>query len=47
MKKTITEYYLKAIKFKQTYLPQINAASVYLGLAKIYHNRREQKKMTV
>ena len=39
------EYYLKAIKFKQTYLPQINAASVYLGLAKIYHNRREQKKI--
>ncbi len=39
------EYYLKAIKYKQAYFPQINAAPVYLGLAKIYHNRRDQKKL--
>ena len=39
------EYYLKAIKYKQAYLPQINAAPAYLGLAKIYHNRRDQKKV--
>lgn len=39
------EYYQKAIKYKQAYLPQINAAPVYLGLAKIYHNRRDQKKV--
>ena len=39
------EYYLKAIKYKQTYLPQVNAAPAYLGLAKIYHNRRDQKKI--
>ena len=39
------EYYLKAIKYKQAYFPQINAAPVYLGLAKIYHNRRDQKKV--
>ena len=39
------EYYQKAIKYKQAYLPQINAAPVYLGLAKIYHNRRDPKKV--
>ncbi|WP_231480245.1 PP2C family protein-serine/threonine phosphatase [Prevotella sp. P6B4] len=39
------EYYLKACKYKQAYLPQINAAPAYLGLAKIYHNRRNQKKI--
>ena len=39
------EYYLKALKYKQTYFPKINAAPAYLGLAKIYHNRREQKKV--
>ena len=39
------EYYLKAIKYKQAYFPQINAAPVYLGLAKIYHNRRDPKKV--
>ena len=39
------EYYQKAIKYKQAYLPQINAAPVYLGLAKIYHNRRDQEKV--
>lgn len=39
------EYYLKAIKYKQTYLPQVNAAPAYLGLAKIYCNRRDQKKI--
>ena len=39
------EYYQKAIKYKQAYLPQINAAPVYLGLAKIYHNRRDQRKV--
>ena len=39
------EYYLKASKYKQAYLPHINAAPVYLGLAKIYHNRRDQKKI--
>ena len=39
------EYFLKALKYKQTYLPQINAAPAYLGLAKIYYNRRNQKKI--
>ena len=39
------EYYLKAIKYKQTYLPQVNAAPAYLGLAKIYYNRKDQKRI--
>ena len=37
--------YLKALKYKQSFLPHINAAPAYLGLAKIYHNRRDQKKV--
>lgn len=37
--------YLNAIKYKQKYLPKINAAPAYIGAAKIYYNRRQKDKI--
>ena len=39
------ELFLRCISYKEQYLPHLNIASVYLGLAKIYHNRRNKEKL--
>ncbi|MBQ2210560.1 MAG: serine/threonine-protein phosphatase [Prevotella sp.] len=37
--------YLKAIDYKQKYLPDINASAAYLGAAKIYYNKQQKEKI--
>jgi len=37
--------YLNAIQYKQQYLPNVNAAPAYIGVAKIYYNRRDKEKI--
>ena len=36
--------FLKAIQYKQQYLPNVNAAAAYLGAAKTYYNQRQKEK---
>lgn len=37
--------YLNAIQYKQKHLPNVNAAPAYIGVAKIYYNRRDKEKV--
>lgn len=37
--------YLNAIQYKQKHLPNVNAAPAYIGVAKIYYNRRDKEKI--
>ena len=45
MEEEALELYLKAIQYKQQYLPSVNAAAAYLGAAKIYYNFRQKEKI--
>ena len=45
MEEDALELYLKAIRYKQQYLPSVNAAAAYLGAAKIYYNFRQKEKV--
>ena len=45
MESQAEELYKEAISYKERYLPNVNIAADYLGLAKIYHNRNEKEKV--
>ena len=45
MEEEALQLYLKAIQYKQQYLPNVNAAASYLGAAKIYYNYRQKEKI--
>ena len=45
MEEDALQLYLKAIRYKQQYLPSVNAAGAYLGAAKIYYNFRQKEKI--
>ena len=39
------ELFLQCISYKEQYLPNLNIASIYIGLAKIYHNKKKKDKV--
>ena len=45
MEEEALKLYLNAIQYKQKYLPNVNAAAAYIGVAKIYYNRRQKDKV--
>ena len=45
MEEDALKLYLKAIQYKQQYLPGVNAAAAYLGAAKVYVNMRQKDKV--
>ena len=45
MEEDALKLYLNAIQYKQKYLPNINAAAAYIGVAKIYYNRQQKDKV--
>lgn len=45
MEEDALKLYLNAIQYKQQYLPNVNAAPAYIGVAKIYYNRRDKEKV--
>ena len=45
MEEDALKLFLNAIQYKQKYLPNVNAAAAYIGVAKIYYNRRQKDKV--
>ena len=45
MEEDALKLYMKAIEYKQQYLPDINAAAAYLGAAKVYYNTNQKEKV--
>ena len=45
MEEDALKLFLNAIQYKQKYLPNVNAAAAYIGVAKIYYNRRQKDKI--
>lgn len=45
MEEDALKLFLKAIQYKQQFLPDVNAAAAYLGAAKTYYNQRQKEKV--
>ncbi len=45
MEEDALKLFLKAIQYKQQFLPYVNAAAAYLGAAKTYYNQRQKEKV--
>ena len=45
MEEEALSLYLKAIQYKQQYLPDIDASAAYLGAAKVYYNTKQKDKV--